>query len=146
MKILPPTLLTLCIGVILVLHCAWPVWQILIFPWNLAGVILIISGLALTSSGSRQFEQVGTTVMTFDAPGRLVVSGLYRYTRNPMYLGFVLLLAGIWMALGSLSPLGVVIFFLAVTDIYYIRFEENMLEKTFGDDFRQYCQQVRRWI
>ena len=146
MKILPPTLLAICIGVMLILHFAWPVWQILVFPWNLAGIVLMIAGLALASSGSRQFERMGTTVLTFDTPGRLVVSGLYRYSRNPMYLGFVLLLAGIWVAMGSLSPLGVVIFFLAVTDIYYIRFEENMLEKTFGDCFRQYCQQVRRWI
>jgi protein-S-isoprenylcysteine O-methyltransferase Ste14 len=85
-------------------------------------------------------------VKTFDEPDTLITYGLFRYCRNPMYLGFVLILVGAWMLLGSASPfLGMAVFFL-ISNCYYILFEEHMLAKKFGAQFEAYASKTRRWI
>lgn len=145
-RILPPTLLTISIGLMLVLHLIFPVLRILHFPFNLAGIILICLGIWISILGSNHFERKKTTVMTFDTPQVLVTDGLYRYSRNPMYIGFAMSVIGIWLLLGSLSPIIAVVIFLAILDRYYIRFEEAVLQKAFGTEYLEYKRQVRRWI
>lgn len=145
-RILPPTLFTLSIGLMLILHFIFPVMKILHFPINLSGIILICLGIWISILGSNYFEHKETTVMTFDTPKVLVTDGLYRYSRNPMYLGFALAVIGIWLLLGFLSPIFATIIFLAVLDRYYIRFEEAVLQKAFGTEYLEYKRQVRRWI
>jgi protein-S-isoprenylcysteine O-methyltransferase Ste14 len=76
----------------------------------------------------------------------LVQHGLYRWSRNPMYLGAVLLVAGVAVLLGSLSPLVVVIAFFVVLQEVFIRREERLLEQTFGERYRIYRTSVRRWL
>lgn len=76
----------------------------------------------------------------------LVVSGLYKISRNPMYLGMLLILTGWTIWLGN--PLGVLPVFLFVVSITYLQIkpEERALEEKFGDSYRDYKQRVRRWI
>lgn len=144
--IMPPTFFTISIGLMLILHFIFPIQRILYFPFNLAGIILICSGICISILGSNHFERKKTTVMTFDIPIVLVTDGLYKYSRNPMYLGFALAVIGIWLLLGSLSPVFVTVIFFAVLDRYYIRFEEAVLKKAFGAEYLEYQKQVRRWI
>lgn len=145
-RILPPTLLTISIGLMLVLHFIFLVLRILHFPFNLAGIILICLGIWISILGSNHFERKKTTVMTFDTPQVLVTDGLYRYSRNSMYIGFAMSVIGIWLLLGSLSPIIAAVIFLAILDRYYIRFEEAVLQKAFGTEYLEYKRQVRRWI
>lgn len=145
-RILPPTLFALSIGLMLIVHLIVPVLRILQFPFNLSGLILIFSGIWISILGSNHFEQEKTTVMTFDTPKVLVTDKLYKYSRNPMYLGFSLAVIGIWLVLGSLSPMFVVVIFLAIMDRYYIRFEEEVLQKAFGTEYLEYKRRVRRWL
>lgn len=93
------------------------------------------------------FRQAKTTVNPTkpDSTSALVCTGIYRYTRNPMYLGFLLILCGLAIFLASPSAL----FGPAVFVIYMNRFqiipEERALAARFGDEFVRYQQQVRRW-
>jgi protein-S-isoprenylcysteine O-methyltransferase Ste14 len=123
-----------------------PLQVVLSFPTNLIGLAPLVLGLGMAIWGSRKFEQVGTTIKTFDKPDELVTDGLFRFTRNPMYLGFGLALVGVWVLLGSLSPVLGVIVFVVVADRWYIPFEERMLVERFGREFDAYRARTRRWI
>jgi len=100
----------------------------------LGGLIAAI-GLGFTLSGARLFSRIGTNIKTFNKPDQLVVSGLFSISRNPMYLGFLLLLAGIAVALGTLAPFVIVTAFFMITNLWYIPFEEQKMEETFGRDY-----------
>jgi protein-S-isoprenylcysteine O-methyltransferase Ste14 len=89
---------------------------------------------------------VGTTLDTFSEPNKLVTDGPYKYSRNPIYLGYALVLIGVWLLLGSLSPLFIVVFSIVITDRWYIPFEENMLAEKFGPAYTSYKSRTRRWI
>ncbi len=76
----------------------------------------------------------------------LLVCGVYRLTRNPMYLGFALLLLALAVWLGKMSALLLVPLFMAYLQHFQIRPEEDALHARFGASFDTYCQQVRRWL
>ncbi len=80
------------------------------------------------------------------ASSALVTSGPYRFTRNPMYLGMASLYAGIALAFGLLWSLALLLAVLVVIDRGVIAREERYLERRFGDEYRIYKQQVRRWL
>ena len=146
MRIMPPTLFWLCILFMVPLAWLWPLATVFPAPYNVLGVVPLSIGLGFAILGSRKFEQVGTTIKTFDQPDRLVTDGLFRISRNPMYLGFVVTLVGVWIVLGALSPLLGVLLFLIVADRWYIPFEERALSARFNGDYDAYCAGTRRWI
>lgn len=143
-KLLPPALVAICILVMIVLHLLLPLGVLMDRPL-LAGIVAII-GAGFTLSGARLFSRIGTNIKTFNKPDHLVTSGLFRFTRNPMYLGFLVLLLGIAIGLGTATPFVVVIAFFVITNLWYIPFEERKMEETFGADYRTYKARVRRWI
>ncbi len=130
----------------LALHWLWPIAHPLRLPLNLIGLIPLGLGLVLSAMAERQFKSVGTNVNTFDAPTRLVTEGLFKYSRNPMYLGLVLILVGVWILLGSVTPLVGVVGFILVTDRWYIAYEEQRLNETFGQAYEAYRVRTRRWF
>ena len=95
---------------------------------------------------ARLFRRAGTEIHTFRMPRVLVTDGLFRHSRNPMYLGFLLVLAGLALVLGAAVPLLVVAAFALVVDRWYIRHEERALREAFGDAYDDYCGRVRRWL
>eukprot|EP01030_Chromulinospumella_sphaerica_P019292 gene19292-19175_t len=125
--------------------CA-PLAVILGPPWTWIGWALAALGLALSFSGAGLFRRVGTNIKTFDDPNVLVTGGPFRLTRNPMYLGFVLLLAGVALALGAASPWVVPAAFWLLADRWYIPFEERAMRRTFGEPYEAYSRRVRRWL
>lgn len=146
-KILPPFLF-----VLFVVTMAGICWKTesahhILYPYNLFGLPIILCGLALAVVAKKLFQKLKTNVMTFDYPGVLVAEGPFRYSRNPMYLGFVISLAGFAVLLGgAVSSFVLTMLFLIVTDRWYVAFEEKMMIKKFGKDYEEYCQNVRRWI
>ncbi|MCR6097305.1 isoprenylcysteine carboxylmethyltransferase family protein [Salipaludibacillus agaradhaerens] len=144
--LLPPVLFILCIVSMIIGHILFPINFFIQVPYNLFGVLLILIGGWATLQGARLFKIKGTTEMTFNEPDLLVTEGLYKRTRNPMYLGFLIMLLGLAVVLGSLSPFIVVVGFFIITNLWYIRFEERMLEKKFGETYRAYKKSVRRWL
>ena len=81
-----------------------------------------------------------------DPPRRLVVSGLYRYVRNPMYVGFGILLIGEAWLIGRIEIIYEMLIALALVSTFVIAYEEPALRAKFGDDYLEYCRNVRRWI
>lgn len=83
---------------------------------------------------------------TFKKPRKFVDSGLFSISRNPIYLGFTIALIGVAVLIGNLvSLIGVFIFFF-ITNSWYIPYEEENMEKEFGNDYKIYKSKVRRWI
>lgn len=145
-KLLPPQTLLLSVITMLVLNFLYPVLDIIYYPFTLIGVFPLVLGLMISISGSKLFEKIGTNIKTFNKPDKLVTQSLFAYSRNPMYLGFVLLLLGISILLGSLSPFIISFFYFMLLNNWYIPFEEKCCEETLGEEYLAYKSIVRRWI
>lgn len=145
-QLLPPTYLYVAIILIVLLHFIFPIVHILKIPWNLFGIIPLILGAALNLNADNAFKRYQTTVKPFRESNALITDGVYRYSRHPMYLGFVLILVGLSLLLGSISPYIVVIVFAILMDVVFIRAEESMLEAKFQDEWKEYKSKVKRWI
>lgn len=114
--------------------------------WVASGIALV--GMAIAVLGVLAFRTAGTTVdpRVPDQSESLVVSGVYRYSRNPMYLGFLMVLGAWGLWLGNVPAL----LFLPAFVLYMNRFqivpEERFMREKFGDAFTRYCTGVRRWL
>ncbi len=110
------------------------------------GVALTGSGMALMFWAWLHFYRNKTTPIPTREPSTLVEEGPYRLTRNPMYLGLLLVLAGVVFFVGApvylLAPVG----FLLIVDQLFIPYEEAKLERLFGPDFARWKQKIRRWL
>lgn len=145
-KVLPPTYLLIAIVIMVALHFLFPGAYMISFPWNLSGLIPFGIGCVLNAVADRVFKKVGTTVKPFQQSTTLIRDGVFQLTRNPMYVGFVLILLGIAIFVGSLTPYIVVIIFPILMDRLFIRNEEQMLAERFGEVWREYKRKVRRWV
>ncbi len=145
-KIVPPVWLLLCLLAMGLLDNFLPLAEWLAPPWSYLGFGLILAGLWLALAGVAKFMQAGTPIIPFERPTALVTGGLYRHTRNPMYLGMVLLLLGIAVVLGSLSALLPIPAFIWIITRQFIEGEERFLTEIFGDDYLSYKARVRRWL
>lgn len=112
-----------------------------------AGWILIAIGAPICLACIWQFAWRGLgTPAPFDPPRRLVVSGPYRWVRNPMYLGFGLVMIGQAIVVASTIPLILMAIAAILVTLLILFFEEPSLRATFGSDYENYCHEVRRWI
>ncbi|UXI02604.1 methyltransferase family protein [Photobacterium sp. TY1-4] len=146
-KLLPPILFVMFIAAMCVICWALGMHHLIPTPYNVAGLPLLLGGLALAVNGKKVFRQHNTNIMTFGQPDVLVTDGIFQYTRNPMYLGFCIALTGVAILIGgSIIALLLTALFLWITDRWYIAFEEQMMRNTFGAEYDAYCQKVRRWL
>jgi protein-S-isoprenylcysteine O-methyltransferase Ste14 len=145
-RTLPPTYLLGAILAITALHFLFPLKHIVSWPWSIVGVLPLLAGLVLNLAADVALKKHATTVKPFEASSYLVTSGAYRVCRHPMYLGFTLILVGLAVLMGSLTPLMVIPVFVVLMETIFIRAEERMLEGRFGDTWRSYTETVRRWI
>ena len=110
------------------------------------GLLLLILGFVAGYSGFSAFRKAGTPVRLGDEPTKLVTSGPYRITRNPMYLGLELALFGaFFLAKSPFFLLPPIVFFLLIHFVQ-IPFEENVMTERFGRSYEEYCRRVRRWL
>jgi len=145
-RMFPPFWLLLTILLMTALHFAAPVCQIIPMPINLSGSAMIVIGLLLFGSAVRMIVLARTTIKPFQESSALITTGPFRWSRNPIYLGMVLLLLGIAVLFGSLTPFPVVALFAFLIDRVFIKGEEQMLHATFTGEYADYCRRVRRWI
>ena len=145
-KLMPTTFLLVAMLLCLALNFLIPITYLFLAPINLLGLIPLLIGLWLNLSADRAFKRADTTVKPFEESNSLIEDGVFRFSRNPMYFGFVLILLGISILLRSLSPYIVVVLFVILIDRMYIRHEEQMLETKFGDEWKVYRSRVRKWI
>lgn len=115
-------------------------------PVRWAGLAGIGIGGLLFSAAVASFRRHRTTILPFeDATDRLIKAGIFRYSRNPIYLGEAVILAGIALKTGQLWPWVVVPVFVLGINRSVIAWEEAILRKRFGEEFDRYCRQTGRW-
>lgn len=111
-------------------------------------LLLAIKGGWIAAAGVIAFRKADTTVnpMTPEESSRVVQHGIYRHTRNPMYLGFLFVLVAwaVWLA-APWALLGPVLYVAWMTR-FQILPEERALAERFGDEYRAYCRRTRRWV
>jgi protein-S-isoprenylcysteine O-methyltransferase Ste14 len=146
--VIPPPLLfaaPLLAGWLVNRRCPWPLTAATTIAIG-TGVLLITLGAAVALAGVRRFRRAGTTVLPFGGTSQLVSLGVYRFTRNPMYLGMALGYAGLAVLLNSVWCLLLLPVALVSVHVLAIRPEERYLSKKFGEEYRDYLKRVRRWI
>lgn len=111
------------------------------------GVALILGGIALAVSAVVRFRAAGTEIDPMSMTNKaLIVSGPYRFTRNPMYLSLVMFSLGIAIAVGTWPMFAVPVLVFVIAATGHIPFEEAKMHRQFGADWDNYCSRVRRWI
>ena len=113
------------------------------YPVGLGAAALGLLGVALSF---RLFRRAGTHVEPYKPTEALIMTGPYRFSRNPIYVSMSLLYVGIAVLLDSLWVVALLIPTLVVMRYGVIAREERYLERKFGDDYRRYKAQVRRWL
>jgi protein-S-isoprenylcysteine O-methyltransferase Ste14 len=123
------------------------------FDWTAPGwftylaPVLVLPGAALVLASGGFFVVRGRgTPALFDPPRHFVASGPYRLVRNPMYVGALLLLAGLALYFGSPTLLVAVPLVFAIAHLLVILYEEPHLRRTFGAPYEDYCHAVHRWL
>ena len=115
--------------------------------YHLIGTLIIVIGVMVLIHCIFSFAKHGKgTLSPLDPTKKLVAKGLYRYSRNPMYLGVLLIIIGETVILRSFN-MGIYLFLVLIAFFcYVIFFEEPRLNRDFGDDYKAYKKKVRRWL
>ena len=147
-RIPPPVLMLLAAALMWSVHRWWPIARLLTTPWNRLGAFPTAVGIVVAAAAITQFRRSRTTLNPIE-PSRashLVTAGIFGVSRNPMYLGLLLLLIGWALWLGSASPWFVPPLFAILIYAAQIVPEERALEALFGKSYIAYRQKVARWI
>ena len=113
---------------------------------GLTGVVFLFAGGMLAIWGVLSFRRARTTILPFRSASALVRNGPYRFTRNPMYLGMTLAYFGLSLAFNTAWPILLLPIVLVAMVKLVISREESYLAAVFGDDYRAYTREVRRWL
>jgi protein-S-isoprenylcysteine O-methyltransferase Ste14 len=144
--IYPPVWLLLGLIAIFTLNETYPGFRFTSLAGQLGGGLLILVGLLLLVSANGLFVRAGTDPIPFRNVSALVTNGVYRYTRNPMYLGMAAVLLGCAVTVGATLALPVPLVFAIIVEYRFIRPEEQMLRRLFPEEYPAYCARVRRWL
>jgi protein-S-isoprenylcysteine O-methyltransferase Ste14 len=113
---------------------------------DLLGATGLLAGVAISAASVSLFKRRGTAIIPYKPATALVTTGIYKWTRNPMYLGLALLYVGTSLLLNSLAALMLLPFVLAIIQSQVIYREEAYLRRAFGSEYADYERQVRMWI
>ena len=145
-KILPPTYFTICLITAAVLHFLLPIKQFINYPYNFLGFLFFVIGGILNIWTDQLFKKHKTTVKPLEKPSTFIQTGPFKISRNPMYLGTIILLIGLGFVLGSIiSFVGFILFIIAM-EIAFIPQEEHSMQEQFGEEYLAYKKKVGRWI
>ena len=146
---IPPLVLVIVAGALMwVAASVTPALDFFVPARSGFGAGLALIGAVICASGVVSFRRARTTVnpMKPGSSSRLVVSGIYGYTRNPMYLGLAMVMLG-WAAfLSNLAAFALVAAFVVYIDRFQIRPEEHALASLFPHEYSAYMGRVRRWV
>jgi len=148
LKIPPPIQGLISLGLIWTAGRYFPIFAFnLSYQTWLAG-LLVLGGFAIDIAGLLAFRKVQTTINPLrpQYASHLVIVGIYHVTRNPMYLGMLVVLLGAVVYFGNLSGFLVLPLFVFSINKLQIEPEEKSLDKLFGDSYQKYRADVRRWI
>jgi protein-S-isoprenylcysteine O-methyltransferase Ste14 len=141
----PPLVLLAAIALGLVLNWIWPL-RFIPSALKLAGPVVLFAALLLFILSLREFRAAGTPVRGSERTSTIVRTGPYRFSRNPIYLAFVLFLLGLAITLNNLWLLIALALFVSIISIVVIPREEQFLERNFQGQYSEYKAAVRRWL
>ena len=144
--LMPPDYLLLGLLLMLASNLLLPGVQLVMGSSRLLGCLPLALGLAMNLLADRAFKQAQTPVNPYAPTNTLITWSVFRWSRNPMYLGFILIMIGIAWVLGSLTPFLFPLLFTLIIRGSFIKPEEAKLEKEFPETWRVYTTQTRRWI
>jgi len=110
------------------------------------GLLPVVAGFVIVLQGKKLFDTKRTPVRHSEAPSALVTGGLFKYTRNPMYVGIELFLCGIALMIGTWPFLCVPAAMFLILQLIFIPWEEKIMERLFGQEYNEYRKRVRRWL
>lgn len=146
---IPPPLVTLAFAMMMLgLDRQFPAGRFDLPEGGTAALLLSLLGLAIIAAAGRNFRKAGTTVNPLD-PARassLVSAGIFRRSRNPMYLSMLVFLIALGIWLGNVSSIVALTLFVWFMTRFQIKPEEEALTQLFGAEYEDYCSRVRRWI
>lgn len=145
-KVVPPVYLMITLLLMVAAYYLLPLAKIIPAPYAYAGIPIVAVGIIILLTAVGAFRKAETPLVPFEPSTALVTDGLYRFTRNPMYLGMVLVLTGTAIRIGVLGAFVPIPFFIWIITANFIRGEERFLEEIFGEDYLAYKQKVRRWV
>lgn len=148
LKIPPPVIGLATAAAMWLVHHFLPEWSMTNSFLKYMAMILVLIGLLIEILSVFRFFRAKTTINPLkpERSQKLVTTGLYRYSRNPMYLGMLTILLGFALWLGNPIALLMLTFFVWYISTFQIKPEEAVLLELFQDEYKAYQQRVRRWI
>ena len=143
----PPLLPLLCFIIGVALHLT--IWRVQPLPqiWNLViGITIVLCAISIAISSFRSFKKRGESLAIHIPTQNLVSHGIYKISRNPVYLSFIIVAIGLGCIINSLAVVLSVIPSFAVLNWYTIPKEERYLRRKLGEEYKDYCRRVRRWL
>lgn len=145
-RIIPPLWLLIVMIGMWALQATLPVMLIFSQSYEWLGRLMVFGGFGLVFYCARMFKRAQTPLRPFLPVKTVLTDGPFRYSRNPVYLGMFILLAGWAITLGGLSPWIGVTFFIALIQNYWVIPEEAQMEREMGQAYLDYKKKVRRWL
>ena len=145
-KIRPDIYLIVFLALAILFHFGLPIKKALFPPYTYVGWVFVAVGPILIIWTDLLFKKKKTTVKPYEQPIQLLISGPFRISRHPMYLGMVLLLLGVAIVHGTLISFVFPVVFGILMELPFIPFEETNLERIFGNQHLEYKQRVRQRI
>ncbi len=142
----PPLYFFLCIFFCAFSFLIFPDYVLISFPFNLIGILPAAIGYIMLKRASKLFDEEETTFYVEEQPSKFITEGIFKQSRNPMYLGAVVLIIGQAFIVGNFIGFIAPILFFVVMDRICIPVEERIMEETFGKDYLNYKKKVRRWL
>ena len=142
----PPRIAILLLMISLGLWYFSPPNTLLYMPYKLVAGVCIILGFTGMITAWMQFKKSDTAVRPTAETSRIIMNGMYRYSRNPMYLGMFLILLGTSFIMGTLPSMVAPAVFFLIIDKFFIPYEEEKLLLSFGDSYNEYMMATRRWL
>jgi len=142
---MPPVIILIAILFQIALHKLLPI-MIIFEKMYWIGIVMGFLGFFISTGSILLFRINKTTMIPFQDSSFLITNGIYKCTRNPMYLGMLFVQFGIAIYFGSISPFIIPFLFIPIMNSRIIQHEEVMLEKQFGESYIIFKNSVRRWI
>lgn len=142
----PPRIAMTLLAIAAVFHLLFPGTLPNLYSSSYLAVTLVSAGFTIMMLAWWQFRQREVAICPTAMTNFLITDGIYRFTRNPMYLGMVAMLGGVAVFVGTVSFYAVTIVYFVLIDRGFCPYEEEKLLNAFGRDYEAYRSKVRRWI
>ena len=144
---IPPPIVTLVFAALIYFSNKWSP-SIVFSGQSIISLFLMMVGFIVLLIAISAFIKLKTTInpLNPEAASSLVTTGIFRISRNPMYLGMLLLIISLWIKTGAVLGFILVAGFIAYLNYFQIFPEEQAMKGLFSDKYKTYCQQVRRWL